>query len=101
MIRSRGKTRQRKPQRKGKADGQETDRPKARLKKSRDLAMEDLKASRDSSRGDRENRKGQGVEGDTVDRLRKMQRMKRRCIDVPMASTHPLCVRQTQDRSHP
>lgn len=52
--------------------------------------MEDLKAIGDSSRGDRENRKGQGVVGDTIDKLRKLQRMKRRCGDVPTASTHLL-----------
>lgn len=66
--------------------------------------MEDLKASRDSSRGDQENRKGQGVAGDTIDKRRRLQRMTRRGRDVHTASTHMLnsdSVQWTQDRSHP
>lgn len=52
--------------------------------------MEDLKASGDSSGGDQENRKGQGVAGDTIDKRRRMQRMTRRGRDVRTASTHML-----------
>lgn len=87
-----------------KGRGKQTGRPKARLKRSRDLGMEDLKASRDRTRGDRENRKGQGVAGDyrqTEEDAEDEEEMPRCSHSLHALAEQLFCVQRTPDRSHP
>lgn len=66
--------------------------------------MEDLKASRDSCRGDQENRKGQGVAGDyrqTEEDAEDEEEFQRCSHSLHAFAEQLFCVQPTPDRSHP